>query len=338
MTNLNELNREFVDLLDEQLGGRAIYCSDDWFAGCENLVKKADPIFKEGHFVATGQWMDGWESRRSFGRHTRETDHDWCVLRLGAPGTVKWLNIDTSHFRGNAPKEAAIDYACQPKGPEQHLEWSELLPKTLIEANSPNVLKIDNANHATHLRLRIYPDGGVARLRAFGDVKVNRAAILEGELVDLASVLLGGKGQQCSNEFYSSPNNLLMPKPGINMGDGWETKRRRDKENDWCIIKLGVPGDVRKAIVDTSHFKGNYPDYCTIEGAVLPGDGIDSALAEWKTILEATLLQPDREHIFVEPELSPSRERFTHIRFNIFPDGGVSRLRIIGAPSWDIVE
>ena len=338
MTTLRELKREFVDLLEEQLGGRAISCSDDWFAGCENLVKKADPVFKEGHFVSTGQWMDGWESRRSFGRYGRGTDHDWCVLRLGSQGTIKWLNIDTTHFRGNAPEEAAIDYAYQPKGSEQNLEWAELLPKTLIEADSHNLLKIDNENHATHVRLRIYPDGGVARLRAFGDVKVNRSTILEGELVDLASILLGGKGEQCSNEFYSSPNNLLMPKPGINMGDGWETKRRRDKENDWCIIKLGVPGDVRKAIVDTSHFKGNYPDYCTIEGTVLPRDGTDLALAAWETILEATPLQPDREHIFVESELSCSRKKFTHIRLNIFPDGGVSRLRIIGAPEWDLVE
>ena len=338
MINLNDLKRQFVDLLDEQLGSRAIYCSDDWFARCENLVKRAEPICQQGHFVSTGQWMDGWESRRSFGRRNRKSNHDWCVLRLGSPGLIKYINIDTSHFTGNAPDQAGIDYAWQPTGSEQQLEWTELLPPSEIEGNSHNVFGIDNDNPVSHLRLRIYPDGGVARLRAFGEIRINKAAIVKGELVDLANILSGGKGQQCSNEFYSSPNNLLMPKPGINMGDGWETKRRRNQENDWCIIKLGIPGDVRKVIVDTSHFKGNYPDYCTLEGASGRDDSIDPESIIWKSILEAASLQPDREHVFVRPELASPKEIFTHVRFNIFPAGGVSRLRVIGAPAWDILK
>ena len=189
--DLSELRTYFTDLLDARLGGRAIECSDQWFAGCENLVNPDPPIYKDRHFISTGQWMDGWESRRSFERRARTSDHDWCVLRLGAPGTIFALNIDTSHFRGNAPEHVAVDGAWQPVGEETDLNWFELLPPSAIEPDSPNYFRVMSDQLASHLRLKIFPDGGVARLRAFGEVRLAREQFAEDELIDLASLANG---------------------------------------------------------------------------------------------------------------------------------------------------
>jgi allantoicase len=339
--SVEHYNSEYTDLLSERVGGKALACSDEWFAECENLVKHADPIFREGHFVATGQWMDGWESRRSFGRRERTAsgrDHDWCLLRLGVPGVIHAVDIETTHFRGNAPEFASIEAACVSGNPDTDTQWFELLAKSPTDAHSHNVFTVNCDQTVTHLRLKMYPDGGVARLRAWGEVKPDPAHFVDGELIDLASVLVGGRGQQCSDRFYSSPSNLLMPYPGINMGDGWETKRRRDEANDWCVIKLGLPGSIRKVIVDTAHFKGNYPDRFSLEAVRLNAGEVIDDNTSWQTIIAPQPLEADQTHLFIKEIASSEVEQFSHVRLNIFPDGGVSRLRVIGSPNWNCAK
>ena len=330
------LAARYIDLLNEKVGGKALACSDEWFAECANLVKDSAPVFKEGHFVATGQWMDGWESRRSFGRAYREggSDHDGCVLKLGIPGRVRGVDIDTSHFRGNAPEYAAIEAANVSGDVGEDTQWVEILGKSLTAAHSSNVFDIGNDGVWSHLRLKIYPDGGVARLRVYGEPQARSENFIEGELLDLASVINGGRGLACSDMFYSSPSNLLMPARGINMGDGWETRRRRDDANDWCIVRLGLAGTIRKVLVDTAHFKGNFPDTFSLEATHTDREDITAADIEWRQVLPRIPLHADQEHLFIHEILVPADTEFTHVRLNIFPDGGISRLRDYGFPNW----
>ncbi len=333
----NRFSGNYIDLVNEKVGGKALSCSDEWFAGCANLVLDAAPVFKQGLFVSTGQWMDGWESRRSFGRSYREggaPDYDWCILRLGVPGIIHGVDINTSHFRGNAPEYASLEAAVVVGELDKDTEWVEILEKSPTSAHSENLFDIGSDKLWTHLRLKIYPDGGVARLRVYGEPRVDRNNYVEGELLDLASVMNGGRGLDCSDMFYSSPSNLLLPARGVNMGDGWETKRRRDDGNDWCIVKLGVPGRIRKVLLDTAHFKGNFPDSFMLEAAnsdsaELTGDDIG-----WQTVVGRTPLHADQEHLFIQQIEVPAEVVYTHVRLSIYPDGGVSRLRVYGFPAW----
>jgi allantoicase len=333
----NQFSRQYIDLVNEKVGGKALSCSDEWFAECSNLVLDAAPVFKAGHFVSTGQWMDGWESRRSFGRAHRAggaPDFDWCILRLGIPGRICGVDIDTSHFRGNAPEFAALEAAVVAGDVDDSTQWVEILAQSPTQADSQNLFDISSPGVWTHVRLKMYPDGGIARLRVYGEAEPDRSNFVEGELIDLASVMNGGRGLDCSDMFYSSPGNLLMPGKGVNMGDGWETKRRRDRGNDWCIVKLGLPGSIRKVIVDTAHFKGNFPDSFMLEGALCEQGDASAADVEWRTVLARSALHADQEHVYVKQIEAAQDAIFSHVRLNIYPDGGVSRLRLFGVPNW----
>lgn len=296
---------ELVDLAAERLGGRALECSDDFFAPMGNLVKGPAPVFIADKYTSRGKWMDGWESRRK-----RTPGHDWCVLELGLRGVIRGVNIDTRHFTGNFPSHASLE-ARDGKG-----EWVEVLRKSELRGNGDNWFEIEDSRPFTHVRLNIFPDGGVARLRVHGEVVPDWSR--KKGLVDLAAVENGGRALSCSDKHYSHPNNLLMPGRSRNMGDGWETKRRRGPGNDWVILKLGKPGSIERIEVDTNWFKGNYPDSCLLEGSALP-DG------PWETILPQTKLKAHKRHFFkVKPV------HCAYARFSIFPDGGVSRLRLHG--------
>ena len=332
---------QYTDLLDERVGGVALSCSDEWFAECSNLVKLADPIFRKGHFVDTGQWMDGWESRRSFGRRARldsGVDHDWCILRLGIPGRLHGVDIETTHFTGNAPEYAALEGAWVEGDPDATTQWFTLLPKSPTQADDHNLFALEREEPVTHLRLKIYPDGGVARLRAWGTAHIAPRRYPAGEWVDLAGAVNGGRGMQCSDRFYSSPSNLLMPESGINMGDGWETKRRRDAGHDWCIVRLGLAGSIRGVLIDTAHFKGNYPDSFTLEAVNTDRSDLDAGDIPWQTVIEQSYLEAHCEHRYSEQIKVAPGETFTHVRLSIFPDGGVSRLRVLGEPDWSLVQ
>jgi allantoicase len=326
-----------VDLAAERLGGRVLEANDEFFTPKENLLRAAKPIFIEGKYTDRGKWMDGWETRRR-----RTPGYDWCIIRLGLPGILRGVVVDTSFFKGNYPEHFSLEgcdlggsapYRIEKKrlsSPETR--WVELLPPTVLHGDSRNPFSVENDGRFTHLRLKIYPDGGVARLRVHGEVVPDEKLIARREL-DLAAVENGGSVVESSDQFFSEPLNLLMPGRGRNMGDAWETRRRRGPGYDWVIVKLGVPGRIRRIEVDTSHFKGNYPESCSLEACHATGPAAEALLnaaSPWKQILPRTKLQPNRRHIF-RRQLHDAGA-VTHVRFNIFPDGGVSRLRIFGQP------
>ena len=321
-----------IDLASERLGGKALMCSDDFFAEKENLLKPGRGIFIADKYTDRGKWMDGWESRRK-----RAPGHDWCIIRLGASGVIKGLDIDTNFFLGNHPPFASVE-ACSITGnlhvdelPSDKIVWVEILPKSPLNPGSQNFFEISSDKIWTHLRLNIYPDGGVARLKVYGEVYKNWEAVKQDELVDLAAAANGAKSILCNDMFFSHMDNLIMPGRGVNMGDGWETKRNRTPNNrDWVIVKLAHKGDIKKILVDTCHFKGNYPDTCSIEGINANDQTVDfsSADLKWAEILSKQKLQADHEHFF-ENEIVNAGP-FTHVRLNIFPDGGISRLRLFG--------
>jgi allantoicase len=330
--NLNPNFTSLIDLASEKLGGKALLCSDDFFAEKENLLKPGRGIFIADKYTDRGKWMDGWESRRK-----RTPGYDWCIIKLGASGKIKGLDIDTNFFLGNHPPFASVEVCCMEGNPtNEHLisdniKWTEILSKSHLEPGSQNFFEINNDEIWTHLRLNIYPDGGVARLKVYGEVYKNWTLVKENEIIDLASANNGAKSILCNDMFFSHMDNLLMPSRGANMGDGWETKRNRTPNNrDWVIVKLAHIGQIEKILVDTCHFKGNFPDTCSIEGINTSDDSYDftSSNIEWKEILPKQKLKADFEHFF-QNEIT-SKESFTHVRLNIFPDGGISRLRLFG--------
>ncbi len=316
---------QLLNLAAEKLGAKTLSCSDDFFAPMENLIKPGRGVFIEGKYTEFGKWMDGWESRRK-----RTPGHDWCIVQLGAAGIIRGVDIDTNHFLGNHPPHASIEACYLPEGDIAQADWQEILPKSPLNPGSQHFFDINNSNKWTHVKLHIYPDGGVARLKVYGEVKKDWNSVGDDELLDLASALNGGKSILCNDMFFSHMDNLLMPNRGANMGDGWETKRNRTPNNrDWVIIRLAHRGMIKKINVDTCHFKGNYPDSCLIEATNAPHDELENA--KWTNILPQTKLTADSEHIY-EKELV-SNDTFTHVRLSIFPDGGVSRLRLWGVIS-----
>jgi allantoicase len=322
-----------VDLAAERTGGRVLHANDEFFAEKENLLKTAEPVFIEDKYTDRGKWMDGWETRRR-----RTPGHDWCLIRLGLPGILRGVMVDTSFFRGNFPSHCSIDAtSAQPDATSEQLldsgtRWNEVLPKTELQGDTQNLFAIDNPCRFTHLRLNVFPDGGVARLRVHGDVVPEPSAFgSSSQEIDLVAIEHGGRVLGCSDKFFSHPHNLLMPGRGARMDDGWETKRRRGPGHDWVLLELGVAGDVRRVEVDTAHFKGNFPESCSLlVCASQPGTAPPEDFT-WQELLPRTKLSADSVHVF-EKELRAAGP-ITHVRFNIFPDGGVSRLRLFGSPS-----
>ncbi len=323
-----------VDLVSERVGGLPIFASDEFFAEKENLVKPGRGVFIVDKFTDRGKWMDGWESRRK-----RDTGYDWCIIRMGLPGTIKGFDIDTNFFLGNHPPFASIDalWSAQRLGPRDDfsaLKWQEILPKSALKPGSRNFFKVSTGDTWNYLRLNIYPDGGVARFKVFGETKPDLSHLTNNDVIDLAAIENGGVVLGCNDAFFGPKDNLIMPGRGINMGDGWETRRKRQLPgHDWVILKMGVAGTPRRILVDTNHFKGNYPDRCSIEGIHAPNATLE-ALAksqDWQPILPETKLQAHMIHEFAG-ELK-AIGKITHARLRIFPDGGVSRLRIFGNPA-----
>jgi allantoicase len=319
-----------TDLAAERLGGKTLLCSDDFFAEKENLIKAGRGIFIADKYTDRGKWMDGWESRRK-----RTAGHDWCIIQLATSGKIHGVDIDTNHFLGNHPPHASIDALNTMTVPYAELEkanWIEILPKSALQPGSQNFFEISVHSVYSHLRLNIYPDGGVARLKVYGEVHKEWDTVNAGETINLAAATNGAKAILCNDMFFSHMDNLIMPGRGINMGDGWETKRNRTPNNrDWVIVRLAHRGMIEKILVDTHHFKGNYPDSCLIEGCEIGRDkekDLESGSISWTTILPQTKLSADHEHYF-EDEIV-NKGPFTHARLTIFPDGGVSRLRLWG--------
>jgi allantoicase len=327
---------DFTDLIDlaaERLGGAVLVANDEFFAPKENLLKADAPIFIEGKYTDLGKWMDGWETRRR-----RTPGYDWCIIRLGLPGIIRGIVADTSFFRGNYPDHCSLE-ACTIDGQptieqltDESVRWTEVLPQLPLQGDTKNPFPVTSDERFTHVRFNIYPDGGVARLRIFGEVVPDWSMLkLSGKEIDLAAVENGGLVLTCSDMFFGHRHNLIMPGRAVNMSDGWETKRRRGPGHDWVIIKLATRGRIERLEVDTSYFKGNFPESCSLEACASEDSSIESLTdvsLPWTSVLPRTKLQAHTRHYFSQEILDAGQ--VTHVRFSIFPDGGVSRLRVYG--------
>ncbi len=312
--------RAWIRLEQPRLGTRVTHASDEFFAAKERLIQPADPVFIEDKYDDHGKWMDGWESRRR-----RTPGHDFCIIRLGVPGIIHGVDIDTSHFTGNFPPQASID-ACVSDDDVPDSEWTLIVPRTDLAGDRHHFVEVNDSSSWTHLRLNIYPDGGIARLRIYGEVC---ADVEDDGVIDLFALKNGGRALAASDEHYGSMHNLNLPGRGVNMGDGWETARRRGPGNDWVIAALGRPGIVERVEIDTAHFKGNYPDRVSVEAALFDSHDEASPDSEcWQTLLPESKLAMDQQHYF-EAELKDPGP-VSHVRMSVYPDGGVSRLRIFG--------
>ena len=324
---------DLAELAATRVGGKALFANDEFFAPKENLLRPGRGEFIPGKFTSRGKWMDGWETRRR-----RTPGHDWCVIQLGMPGVVRGVDVDTHHFIGNFPERCSLEACFRPGasskaallGPKT--TWVEILPPKHLQGGSQNLFPVANDRPWTHLLLNIYPDGGVARLRAYGEVALDWPALaLSKRPFDLASIRSGGLVLGASDMHFGSKDNLIMPGRSLNMGDGWETRRRRGPGHDWLILRFGGPGTIDRLEIDTNHFKGNYPESASLEGCVTRETGLEMLSGEapgWREVLPRTKLRPHHRHVYSREvrDVGP----FTHVRFRIFPDGGVSRLRIHG--------
>ncbi len=315
-----------IDLASQLLGGRALAASDEFFAEKENLLKPEPPVFVPDKYTDRGKWMDGWESRRK-----REPGHDWCIVRLGLPGVLRTIDVDTSHFLGNFPAHCSLDAAASSGDPPE-AHWEPVLGKVRLQGGGHNLFDVHHEGRFTHVRLNIFPDGGVARLRVYGDVAPDFEALKSSrDAVDLACIANGGRVLASSDSFFGHEQNLILPGRPTNMGGGWETRRRRGPGYDWIIVQLGARAAIQHIAVETEHYKGNYPDRCSLDACNAKGalaQDLVTGRTGWHEILPPSKLEPDAARVFVS-ELKAAGPA-THVRLNIYPDGGVSRLRVFG--------
>ncbi|XP_054979470.1 probable inactive allantoicase [Sorex araneus] len=370
---------QLIDLASESVGGKVLFSTDDFFAPAENLIKSESPMFKEHEYTEFGKWMDGWETRRK-----RIPGHDWCIVKLGVQGIIRGFDVDISYFLGDyAPRisiqAANLEKDQQPEIPQRGLRtgsaatpqefeaiaklksnnWHYLVPMTELKlgkpASSHNYFAVNSLQRWTHIRLNIFPDGGIARLRVYGIGQKDWTLSDPKEPLDLVAISAGGACVGFSNALCGHPNNIIGVGKGKSMADGWETARRVDRppilKNDengillaqgceWAVFRLAHPGVITQIEIDTDHFKGNSPDSCKLDGCVLTTHEEEIMMKrkwilpvhKWKPLLPITKLSPNESHSFNSLTLE-LQDVITHVRFTISPDGGVSRLRLKGYPS-----
>lgn len=318
---------DLPDLAALRLGAEVIAANDEFFAPKEALINAGAPAWREGVYTEQGKWMDGWETRRR-----RSPGHDWAILRLGLPGTVRGVVIDTSFFTGNFPEQAGLDACAAPGAASADrmtsatTHWEPLLPPSALQGDCLNHFAIEGSGkRVTHIRLNIFPDGGVARLRVHGEAVPDESVFNAGREVDLAAMENGGVVVLCSDMHYGQRQNLIQPGRSTYMGDGWETRRRRGPGHDWSVVRLARRGVIVRAELDTDHYKGNAPGSCMLEYCDA-GPSFDADTAHWQPLVAATSLSPDARHLWD----GLTAKAATHVRLNIYPDGGVARLRLFG--------
>jgi allantoicase len=329
-----EAAERFTDLIDvaaERLGGAVIAANDEFFAPKENLIKPGPPEWREGEYTERGKWMDGWETRRR-----RSAGYDWCLVRLGLPSVIRGVVVDTSYFRGNYPEQCSIEACALPGVPRLEMllgdaaPWREIVSRSALRGDTRNAFTVGSDDRFTHLRLNIFPDGGVARLRVYGEPRPDLSALRPDAELDLAAIESGGLVLVCSDMFFGHRHNLVMPGRSTHMGDGWETKRRRGPGHDWTIVRLAGRGLIRRIELDTDHFKGNAPEACALEVCDAPGASVAALTSDavsWRPLLAKTHVQPHARHRYeAPPEMTPA----PHARLSICPDGGIARLRLFG--------
>ncbi len=315
-----------IDLAQSRLGSKIVYKTDEFFAPAKRIINPWPPVFKEGVFDKHGKWMDGWETRRK-----RSKGYDYLILKLGKPGKINKVDIDTSYFSGNQPSKISLEACFSKKNlPSKNFKWITILKKKSVKANSHHFFKIKNNSIFSHVKLNIYPDGGVARLRIYGIMQTKKK--FGKKIMNLASVLSGANPIACNNEHFGRAENILAPGTGKNMGDGWETRRMRGKNFDWLILKCATAGKISKIQIDTHHFKGNYPDKCSLQATYLNTKISDKAIVnrsrKWKFLLNKVKLYAHKKHNFKNKLMK--NKKVNYIKINIFPDGGISRIRAFG--------
>eukprot|EP00903_Cladosiphon_okamuranus_P006573 g6421.t1 len=372
---------KMTNLASATFGGTVQFATDEWFAEAARLLMPAEPIFND-EFTEFGKWMDGWESRRK-----RVAGHDWCIIKLGLPGRICGVKVDTAFFTGNQAPRFSLQGAWLPQEPEALTQlgetwagerlgsaasvedevkaaslgsekWEEVVSMTPLrpgyEDGRRHYFTITSNHKYTHLRLNIFPDGGVARLKVHGIVERSWDGVPDDAEIDLLSVENGGVEVACSNHHYGEPKNMIKPGRGINMGDGWETARKSNRPavlelgpdglvkapgSDWAVLRLGVVGEVHRLVVDTNHFKGNFPESVMVE-ACLYVDAPDTVFSDggetlsWKPLLPRCKVGSSREHVFelTKRELE-NLGPVSHVKLSMMPDGGVMRLRAFGQRS-----
>lgn len=334
---------DLVDLASETVGGAVLAANDEFFAPKENLIKAGEAQWIPDKYNERGKWMDGWETRRR-----RTPGHDWAIVRLGLPGAIRGVVVDTRHFRGNYPESCSIDVCALPGNPTldellaEGAPWREVLARAKLDGHTKNKFEINDSgglhSRVTHVRLNIHPDGGVARLRVHGEVIPDWDYIdFRGGRIDLAAIENGGRIVAQSDMFFGSSTNLIIPGRARDISEGWETRRRRGPGHDWVIIRLGTRGTIDRVEVDTACFIGNAPGSCSMEACTVTRDRdgdigyLTSGYCKWQPLLAEAPLEANGRNYF-EQELV-ALDAVTHVRLNIFPDGGVARLRLYGTTS-----
>lgn len=327
-TELPGFAQRWFNLASEDAGARVLSCSDEFFGTAQRCLQSSSPVFVAGKFDNNGKWMDGWETRRR-----RRGGHDFAVIRLAFPGKLYGVDIDTSHFTGNFPPAASVQACNGPESPDESTIWTEIIPVMPLSGNSHHFVELpDDGRVWTHLRLNIYPDGGVARFRVYGQAVIDWTRHSDATLHEVSALHLGGRIVAYNDAHFGTPFRMLLPGRGVNMGDGWETRRRRDPGNDWCIIELGHPVIVEKIEIDTAHFKGNYPDRVSVNAALcldVPDQSLTTQAMFWPELLPEQETQMDAQHVYdasVIRKVGP----VSHVRVNMMPDGGISRVRVWG--------
>jgi allantoicase len=315
-----------INLASPRLGSQAVYASDDFFADKSRLLQDHEAVFIPDKYDDHGKWMDGWESRRR-----RGPGHDFCIVKLGVRGRLYGVDIDTSHFTGNYPPAASLEAALTSEPVSKQTRWREVVPSSALGPSAHHYFPIQDDGIYDHVKLNMYPDGGVARLRVYGDPVAQWEERDRQAVYELSALKNGGRIVAYNDAHYGSVWTMLLEGRGINMGDGWETRRRREPGHDWIIVKLGAPGIVEKAEVDTAHYKGNYPDRCSLQAAMIAeGDHFIATRAMfWPELMSEQKLEMDKIHEFSGDKIA-KLGAVSHVKLNIFPDGGISRLRIFG--------
>ncbi|MFD8021339.1 allantoicase [Streptomyces lavendulae] len=322
---------QYANLAARELGAGVIAANDEFFAERENLLIAEAPHFDPEHFGHKGKVMDGWETRRRRGVSAEQPwptaeDHDFALIRLGAPGVIRGIVVDTAHFRGNMPQAVSVQAASVPGSPtaeellSEDVKWTTLVERTPVGGHAANGFEVDVEQRFTHLRLNQHPDGGVARIRVYGEVRPDPQWLAALGTFDVVALENGGSVEDASNRFYSPPTNTINPGRSRKMDDGWETARRRDNGNDWIRYQLVAESEIRAVEIDTAYLKGNSAGWASL--SVKTGEE-----GEWTEFLPRTRLQPDTNHRFVLDAPAVG----THVRIDIFPDGGFSRLRLFGS-------
>ncbi|MGA5565832.1 allantoicase [Streptomyces platensis] len=323
------------DLADRRLGAGVIAANDEFFAERENLLTPGPAHFDPEAFGHKGKIMDGWETRRRRGADgdhpfPADKDHDWALIRLGAPGVIHGIIVDTAHFRGNYPQSVSVEGTCVEGSPSpaellaDEVTWTPLVPRTTIGGHAANGFLVDPGRRFTHLRLNQHPDGGVARLRVHGEVVPAPGWLAALGTFDVAALENGGRVEDASDRFYSSPTHTIQPGRSRKMDDGWETRRRRGTGNDWVRYRLTERSVIHAVEIDTGFLKGNAAGWAALSGR-------DGESGDWVELLPRTRLQPDTVHRFLPAGAPP----VTHVRIDIFPDGGIARLRLHGSLTAD---